>query len=138
MNAPRWPRALAVAALVTSLLVTACTAESSGSCPAPNLALATQEDATPTPGQSIRITGENFREGCSDTGGDPDVGPSSDEAPQKDIAVTLERDGAIVTEFLVDAERDGTLTAQLNIPSDASGTYEIKASTANALQITVE
>jgi len=140
MKAPRWPRALAVAILVTSLPVTACTAGSShdGSCRAPQLALATQDDATPTPGQSIRITGEYFRVGCNDTGGDPDVGSSADGAPQKDIVVTLERDGAIVAELLVDAEPDGTWTAPLTIPSDASGTYEITASTANALEITVE
>ena len=79
--------------------------------------VAARPDAEPSqaaPGESFRLHGEGFRDGCNDTGP-----PFLPEPPQRDIRIEMRQGERTWRLAVVDADPDYTLGTELEVPADA-------------------
>jgi len=120
---------LALALLVVAPLLYACAGStSSSSCEAPNI---TVSPSTVRVGESVKITGRFFTDGCDDMGKGEQIRPLQDQD------VVFSQGGKSTTLTQVDSP-DGTIAVTVTIPASAvTGEAELQVGGSIPASVTV-
>ncbi|HLS26169.1 MAG TPA: hypothetical protein VK063_09885 [Beutenbergiaceae bacterium] len=101
--------------LVAAVACTPAHDGQSAACATPELQV---EPSSATAGEQVRLTGENFLEGCPDASADA-LAANDAMIPNTAISIELVGPDAVIVVDVIDAEEDGTFEADIALPPEA-------------------